>query len=158
MDGPECKVQGNRMLQLDKLFGNWQEINEKTLSKHTALTKKGRVRRFLEAEKITELTQINYFHVQNFLNGLVEYYAPNTISNWKQAISSFCTYLVKRELLAVHPCRLAEIPRHIMVSPVYLEDDQVHRFIAAAEMFGVSLPIKIAVSTGMRRQEIANLQ
>lgn len=34
MDGPECKVQGNRMLQLDKLFGNWQEINEKTLSKH----------------------------------------------------------------------------------------------------------------------------
>ena len=38
------------MLQLNKLFENWQEINEKTLNKHTAMTKKGRVRRFLEAE------------------------------------------------------------------------------------------------------------
>lgn len=50
MDGPEYNLQGNRMLQLNNLFKNWQEINEKTLSKHTALTKKGRVRRFLEAE------------------------------------------------------------------------------------------------------------
>ena len=29
MDGPEYNLQGNRMLQLDKLFVNWQEINEK---------------------------------------------------------------------------------------------------------------------------------
>ena len=50
MDGPEYNLQGNRMLQLNKLFENWQEINEKTLNKHTAMTKKGRVRRFLEAE------------------------------------------------------------------------------------------------------------
>lgn len=34
MDGPEYNLQGNRMLQLNKLFENWQEINEKTLSKH----------------------------------------------------------------------------------------------------------------------------
>lgn len=158
MVGPACNYIGNNTLCIEKYLSEWHENGLKTLAKDTADTKLVRLKHFITTTNITKLTDITYFKIQKYLDELHDYYAPNTVSNWKHSISSFCTYLIRRDLIPYHPCRMVQLPKIIMVSPDYLTDDEVHQFVAAAELHGVSIPIKLAIGTGMRRQELANLQ
>jgi len=146
------------MLGLQKFFLEWDQINQKTLARPTACTKKTQVRRFLLHTKATEPAQLTYLVVQKYLNFLSDYYSPNTLGNHKASISSFCTYLLRCQAIPYHPCRGAALPRAIVSPPDYLTDAECHRFIMAAEMHGVSLAIKIAIGTGLRRRELGNLQ
>ena len=95
MGVPNINPRDFNMLGLQKFFLEWDQINQKTLARPTACTKKTQVRRFLLHTKATEPAQLTYLVVQEYLNFLSDYYSPNTLGNHKASISSFCTYLLR---------------------------------------------------------------
>ncbi len=146
--------------ELDLLgyFDRWCDMDRLTLKPQTCGTKRIYVMHFLEWGGIQQPGQISFDQVQRFLGTLKPRYTARVIVNCKNAVSSFCSYLLNVGVLTENPCRFVKLPRVIIPPPAYLNKEDLQFFIRAAEKRGIGFPVKTAAFTGLRSAEMNNLQ
>lgn len=119
---------------------------------------------FLKSRKITSTTQINREHILIFLDLLNQQrLSPRTRARRLSCLRGFFKFLAETNEISENPCENIEMPRMTRSIPHYLEQNEVERLIAAAD---VSCPegarddamIELLYATGLRVSELVGLE
>ncbi|HUT58852.1 MAG TPA: tyrosine-type recombinase/integrase [Phycisphaerae bacterium] len=84
--------------------------------------------------------------------------APKTIRNHASAISAFCDFLRRLNLLPINPCRDLTLPRMEERLPNWLRPEEIAELKIAAQNHGILAEVEIALATGVRLSELARMQ
>ncbi len=120
---------------------------------------------FTLAPELNDLKAMERFHVvayRQWMEG--QQMAPKTINRRLSSLSSYCDFLVAKQLIEFNPCQAIKRPRQEVVTPTKdLTDEQVTSLMQALHDTTSASPLHRAViyllfSTGIRVSELANLK
>ncbi len=119
----------------------------------------GLARRFLWREKIHHIDQLTGAAVGHYLGTLLALgRSRKTVANHRVMISRFCAFLKVQNVLSVNPCTEIKLRKPEEKIPRYLDPDEIRTVLKVARKHKLSVEICVAMSTGLRRAELANLQ
>ncbi len=149
---------------LGELLDEFVEV--KALRGKPATGKRSRThcRAFLAQQKVKDPAEITVAAVESHLahlQGLGR--AVKTLWNVRTSISTFCTFLVNRDLLDENPTRRVDLAKPERLPARFLTEEQVVELIALADELtaqhgdGLDVAIALALQTGLRRGELRRL-
>jgi len=145
---------------LAPLMDQWQVILAATTSQAAAHQYFNAARRFVWANQIDRPGQITAGVVQLYLaqarqdRGL----APATLHHLRTAISSLCDYCCQQGQLHENPCAAVKVPK-IPRRPIrWLDAAATRRAVLLAGYYGCGFEVKMAIYTGLRRDELRRLK
>ena len=157
-------------------------INSSTLVKRSSLTVAEMMNTWLESKRghVRENTWHGYRdtvrnHIDPSLGMLpIQALTPaliqQAVNNWKdthgtrtihlviQRLSAACTHAVKLHLLAANPCVGVTLPRDRPADVVVWTEDELARFLVAADTWRFGVLLRLMIETGMRRSEVLGLR
>ena len=171
----------NELIQDEISFGSYKsqldyEFFENFESENTKLAYKRDLTQFFDFIRsefgiINHPNQLQKMHIIAFRNALQapdnrygQSYCPKTVIRKLAAITSYCTFLIEKGLMAANPTAHIKRPKDQVIKPTNdLTDAQVKAVIESVDLTKKSGHLHKAIivllfSTGMRKSELINLK
>lgn len=133
----------------------WLKHVEKRVSASTYVTYKWVMEKAKERFKC-ELTKIKSIMIQDFIDS--QDLSKTSVRYIHRILNIAFKQAIKWQLLNKNPCDNVSPPKKTKKAFSPYSDDQIRTLIEAAEKTSIYLPVLIAVSCGLRRGEICNLE
>lgn len=108
-----------------------------------------------------DLSDIQLYDIQKFLNSLSSTLSSETIRKYKNCLSCIFNYAIKWNFLKFNPCNGVIIPKGLdtSVKPVFLTKDEVEQLLIYLnkEDLKHQIIVRLALQCGLRRSEILGL-
>lgn len=109
-------------------------LSEKGASINTEKAYQRDIEQFLQAEKITNVTQITSKNISNFISLLAsKNFAPKTQARKLSAIREFCKFLVSENIIQYNPSANIENPKLNKPLPKFLNETEMDTLIDTAK-------------------------
>ncbi len=157
-------TKGDEYAKLDyEFFKNFESV-------HTQISYRNDIKQFFKFifnffPYVNKLHKIERAHIVAFRNWLFEAeMAPKTINRKLAAFSSYCDFLVEKDLIPFNPCTSVKRPRQEVRKPTNdLTDEQVIKLFEVVENNKRAGKLHKAVlytlfTTGIRKSELINLK
>lgn len=116
------------------------------------------VRRFVWGQRLQRSDQVTTTAVEQYLGALAgRGRSEKTLRNHLSAISRFCDFLRRRQVLAKNPCRDVKLRKPMEVLPRFLDVDEIAVVLLTARACGIWPEVCLALATGLRMGELARL-
>ena len=107
------------------------------------------------------LSDIQLYDIQKFVNSLSSTLSSETIRKYKNCLSCIFNYAVKWNFLKFNPCNGVIVPKGLdtSVKPVFLTKDEVKQLLICLnkEELKYQIIVRLALQCGLRRSEILAL-
>lgn len=114
-----------------------------------------RIKRYINNCKLSEIQTI---HIQKLINSLNKDFSSGTVRVTFSMIGSAMEHAVTWNLIASSPCRKIILPpKSRNITSIY-DNEQLKLLLEFSLSNSIYLPIALAITTGMRRSEIAALR
>jgi len=131
-------------------------LSDKSRSHQT--NSKARLNKYLHDQNVKSVIEICRPSVMDFIDSLKLEFAPSTVRGYIWTISSFCEYLIAREIILDNPCRGIRLPQIHETPPRYLDDLERENALKIAAENGIYMAVITALKTGMRSNEIRKMK
>jgi len=127
-------------------------LSDKSRSHRT--NSKARLSKFFADQNIKSFIDICRPNIADFVDSLKLEYSASTVRGYVWTISSFCEFLIVREIMFENPCRGIKLPKIQETPPRYLDDAEYDKALEIAAKNGIYMEVMTALKTGMRSNEI----
>ena len=115
------------------------------------------VLKFVKFAKVTDTRGISQEAIERYLARLDANESPKTTWNHKAALSKFCEFLVRRDILDRNPCKGLQRAKIKKTLPRYLTPDEYNHALRLAVQHGIFVELATALLTGLRCDELRRL-
>ncbi|MDP6636563.1 MAG: site-specific integrase [Phycisphaerae bacterium] len=144
---------------LKKLLDAFETANMDHATAEQAHRNARKVAAFMDDQSITDAATITPASIANHLADLkVQGVAASTRAKSRTALSTFCKFCVARGILKHNPARDVRGPKITLPPPKYLTQADYDKTLELAKEHDIEAEVSMALWTGMRRGEIADLR